>query len=203
MAAMSAEHRPTWTVLVIGGGAAVGKTMTARAIGARYDVPVLPLDAVWLALKAVTSPASHPELHDPTDSELALPVEHLCERHIRTAEAISQALDPVIEHLLWEQQPVVVEGAWVTPAAARRWARRYDSLPAVFLHEPVVKEVLAAMLARSGQRRPTRKKSVLSEVCWLFGNWVREQAEAEGLPVVRARPHETLAERVLAAVELG
>lgn len=181
----------------------MGKTMTARAIGAGCDAPVLPIDAVWLALKAVTTPASHPELHDPTDSELALPVEQLCARHIRTAEAISEALDPVIEHLLWERRPVVVEGAWVTPAAARRWAHRYGSVRAVFIHEPEKEEVLAAMLARSSQRRPTRKKSVLSEVCWLHGNWVREQAEAEGLPLVEARPHETLAERVLAAVELG
>ena len=55
--------RPSWTVLVIGGGAAVGKTTAARAVAARYGVSVLPVDALWVALKAATNPASHPELH--------------------------------------------------------------------------------------------------------------------------------------------
>ena len=205
MAAMSAGDRPTWTVLVIGGGAAVRKTTAARAIGARYQASVLPVDGVWLALKAVTNPASHPELHyfDPPDSELTFPVEQLCERHIRSAEALSRAMAPVIEYYLWEQWPVVLEGAWITPAAARRWALRCESLQAVFVHEPDVEEVLAAMLVRSGRRRPTGRKRVLSEVCWLFGNWVLEQAEVEGFPVVEARPRATLAERVLAAIAAG
>lgn len=205
MAAMSAGDSPTWTVLAIGGGAAVGKTTAARAIGARYQASVLPIDAVWIALKAVTNTASHPELHyfDPPDSDFELPVEQLCERHIRSAEAISQAMDPVIEYYLWERWPVVLEGAWITPAAARRWARRWDLLQAVFVHEPDVEEVLAAMLVRSGRRRPTRRKRVLSEVCWLFGNWVREQAEVEGFPVVEARPRATLTDRVLAVIDPG
>ena len=192
-------------MLVIGGGAAVGKTTAATAVAARYGVSVLPVDANWLALKAVTNPASHPELHyfDPSDEELALTAECLCERHIESAQAISQAMGPVIEYYLWERWPVVLEGAWITPTVAGRWTRQYEAVRAVFIHEPDMDEILAAMLARSGRQNPTPRKKVLSEVCWLFGNWVREQALAEGLPVVDAPPRATLAERVLAAIHPG
>lgn len=202
---MLEDDRSAWRAIVIGGGAAVGKTTVAKAVAAHYDAAVLPVDTIWVALKAVTNPASHPELHyfDPSDSDLELPSEQLCERHIRSAEAISQAMDPVIGYYLWERWPVVLEGAWITPAAAGRWARSYESLHAVFVHEPDAEEVLAAMLVRSGRQRPTRRQRVLSEVCWLFGNWVRKQAEAEVSPVVEARPRATLTKRVLAAIDLG
>ena len=189
---------------MIGGSAAVGKTTAARAVAARYCVSVLPVDAFWLALKAATNSGSHPELHyfDPSDEGMfGLTAEYLCERHIKSAEAISQAMDPVIEYYLWERWPVIVEGAWITPAAARRWTRQSEAVRALFIHEPDMDEVLAAMIARSGKRNPTpRKKGKgLSEVLWLFGNWVREQALAERLPVVDTRPRTTLADRVLAA----
>ena len=200
---MPEEEKPAWTVIVIGGGAAVGKTTVAKAVAAHYHAAILPVDTVWVALQAFTSPASHPELQDPAAAELTLPTEQLCERHISGAEAISQALDPVIEYYRWERWSAVLEGVWITPAAAARWARRFASLRAVFIHEPDVEEVLSAMLTRSGRRRATRRKQVLSKVCWLFGNWVRDQAEAEGLSVVEARPRATLAERVLAAIDPG
>ncbi len=192
-------------MLLVGGGAAVGKTTAARELGARCGLSVVPVDTIWLALQAVTTQASHPELHyfDPSDSELELPPAQLCERHIKSAEAISQAMEPVIDHLLWENWPVVLEGAWITPAAAGGWARRYGAVRAVFVHEPDAHEVLAAMRVRARRQSPTRRQTVVSEVCWLFGNWVREQAEAAGFPVVDARPRATLADRVLAAIGPG
>ncbi len=189
-------------MLVIGGGAAVGKTTVARELAVRYRVSVLPIDAIWISLKAATDPTSSPEFHyfDPPQEELLKRTpEYLCDLHIKSAWAISETLDPVIEYLLWEQSPVILEGAWITPAVAGRWTKQYESVRAVFIHEPDVDEVLAAMLARSGERSPTHLKKVISKVCWLFGNWVREQALAERLPMVTAPPRRTLTERVLAA----
>ena len=124
-----------WTVLLIGGGAAVGKTTAAKAVAERCGVSVLPADAIWFALKAVTDPISHPELHyfDPTDEELALTTQCLCERHVESAQAISKAMDPVIEYYLWERWPVIVEGAWITPLAASRWTRQNEGVRAVFI----------------------------------------------------------------------
>ena len=195
-----------WTVLLIGGGAAVGKTTAATAVAVRYGASIVPVDAIWVALKAGTTPASHPELHyfDPSDEEMfELTAECLCQRHVKSAQTISQAIDPVIDNYLWERRPVVVEGAWITPAVAGRWTRQSEAVRAVFIHEPGIDKIAAAMVARSGGQDPSPRTIVASEVFWLFGNWVREQALAEGLPVVDAPPGATLAERVLAAIHRG
>ena len=94
---------------------------------------------------------------------------------------------------------MILEGAWITPAVAAQRTRQYEGVRTVFIHETGVNQVLSAMVARSGAKDPTPRKKVIAEVCWLFGNWVREQAIIEGLPVVDAAPRGTLTERVLAA----
>ncbi len=195
------NEKPDWKVLLIGGGAAVGKTTVAKEIAARYGASILPVDAIWFALKAGTDPADYPAFHyfEPPDEEVCgLPPEVLCERHVKSAEAISETMSAVLEFYLWEQSPAVIEETWITPAAAARWMRRFEGVRAVFIHEPDAGQVLAAMLARAGRDTPRRR--VTSKVFWLFGNWVREQALAEGMPVVDAPPRTTMTERVLAAI---
>ena len=128
-----------WSVLLLGGAANVGKTTAARDLAERCGTFVLPVDAIWYALKAATDPTLYPELHyfDPPDSEWRrLGAEYWCERHIRSADAISSAMDPIIEYYVTERWPVIMEGAWITPADAARWSRQYEGLRAVFIHEP-------------------------------------------------------------------
>ena len=190
-------------VIVVGGGAAVGKTTVATALAARLGGDILPLDTIWLALRAATSPATHPEFHDldPSDGELTL--ERLSEHHMRCARAISRAMDPVIGYYVREERPVVMEGAWIAPSAAARWTRDDESVKAVFIHEPDMDEIMATMLERSGSQAPTARIRTICEACWLIGNWVRKEALTEGLPVMDARPRSTLAERVLAAINFS
>ena len=186
-------------MLVIGGAANVGKTTVAGDLTVRCGVSVLPTDAIWLALKAATDPASYPELHyfDPPDSEWRkYSAEYWCDRHIESAKAISAAMDPVIEYYLSEQWFVIVEGAWITPMDAARWSRQHEGLRAVFIHEP---EELGAYLLSRGIAKEGQVRDHRGETFWLFGNWVREQASANGLPVVNVYPQDTLAERVLKA----
>ena len=195
VARVSGESRPSWRVLLLGGAANVGKTTTARELAARCGASVLPVDTIWYALKAATDPASYPELHyfDPPDSEWErLGAEHWCERHIRSAKAISLAVEPVIEYYVSKRWPVIVEGAWITPADAARWSLEYEGLQAVFIHEG---EDLRSYLDARWEPHTEHR----GETFWLFGNWLREQALANGLAVVNARPHASLAERVLAA----
>ena len=185
----SEDNRPSWSVLLLGGAANVGKSTAARDLAERFGASVLPVDAFWYALKATTDPKVYPELHyfDPPDSDWRrLGAEYWCERHIRSAEAISSAMDPVIEYYVSERWPVIVERAWITPADVARWSRQYESLRAVFIHEP--EDLVTYLLSRRDQLIEHR-----GETFWLFGNWVREQALANGLAVVNVHPRAYLA----------
>ena len=64
----------------------------------------------------------------------------------------------------------------------------------MFIHER--EDLRTYLLSRPDQLTEHR-----GETFWLFGNWVREQALLNGLPVVDAHPRASLAERVLAAVQ--
>ena len=47
----SKDNRPSWSVLLLGGAANVGKTTAARDLAERCGASVLPVDAIWYALK--------------------------------------------------------------------------------------------------------------------------------------------------------
>ena len=196
---MSNQLKHNWQALVIGGAAGVGKTTVARELAERCGATVLPTDAIWIALKAATDPSSYPELHrfDPPDDEWRNQrPEYWLERHIESADAISQAMDPAVEYYMWERWSVIIEGTWIAPAAAARWTRRYEGLRAVYIHEP---EDLRTYLQARGISKDGRVRDHRGETFWHIGNWMREQAMAGGLPVVDVHPRETLAERVLEA----
>ena len=51
---------PTWSVLLVGGSSATGKTTATRALAHHYGVSVLQTDDVRMALQQMTTPAQHP-----------------------------------------------------------------------------------------------------------------------------------------------
>ena len=193
---------PPWRVLLIGGGAAAGKTTSAIAIARRYGISYAPADGLWRALMRATSPTSHPALHhfEPSDDDLRLGAEELCRRHIETADAVSDALEAVIEEHMETGDSAVIEGAWITPAAALRFEVLYPhrAIRSVFIHEPDDDVVLRSMLSRSRQHRPSERKRIIARTCWLYGNWARDEATRLALPVVASRPLDTLVERIIA-----
>jgi 2-phosphoglycerate kinase len=93
---------------------------------------------------------------------------------------------------------LVFEGAWITPELA---ARRCESpeVRAVFIVESEEKEVLAAMLERSRRTEPLPRQLSISAMAWRYGRWLADGAEKFGLPVVPARPRETLVDRIIDA----
>ncbi len=202
----SASESPPWKILLLGGGAAVGKSTVAARIARRYQTSLVPTDFVWLALQTVTDPTAHPELHyfDPAFSDFSLGAERLSERHVKTASAVSECLEPVVASLLLrDNERAVIEGAWITPLFAAR--KDFDGVESsgrvfgVFIHEPELTHVLHLMAARRRLSRPTRFQRLIARVCWLQGNWLAAEAARLGLPVIPARPQRSLVSRVLAA----
>jgi hypothetical protein len=45
-----------------------------------------------------------------------------------------------------------------------------------------------------------KEQETFARASWLYGQWLRRQADRYELPIVEARPPETLVERVLQAI---
>ncbi len=116
-------------------------------------------------------------------------------------QALAPGLEAVIANHLEMRTPVVLEGDFIAPALAAQTS--LAGLPndgqvrAVFLHEPDEAQLVANFL----QREPAEGlQTTRARVSALYGAWLKQEAERYGLPLVTARPWETVFERVVAAV---
>jgi 2-phosphoglycerate kinase len=191
-----------WTVLLLGGAAGAGKSTSAAWIAARLGVSWLSADAIWQTLKAATERETHAAIHhfEPSDRDIEAGAEHLLRLHIESAEAMSASLAAFVDWQLREDAPLVLEGAWITPAfAAEQVARHSGAVAAVFICERELDAVLDAMMSRSNHPPRTPRRLRLTEMSWMYGEWLRGECAPLGVPVVEAQPRDTLVERVLAA----
>ncbi len=156
-------------------------------------------------MKSVTSRQSHPAFHyfEPTEEEWRQGPDFLCARHIESAEAQTPALEAFIDREMKEGHRMLLEGAWITPELAARRCKHSKEARAVFIHEPEEEEILASMVARQKRDHPSERQLRLAAMAWRYGNWIRDGAELHGLPVVEARPRETLIDRIIHAAEQG
>lgn len=198
--------RPDWKVLLIGGSSGVGKTTVARHLGLQLGLPWLQADDLRLALTYSSTAEQQPVLHalvaEATDP--AVPPEAVSARLIETGRIVSHALEIVVANHVATNAPLVIEGDGILPAMAaqRRFANRnvLDEVRAAFVFEPDEAALFENALAR-GRGFDTltagaQQKAVRQS--WLYGHWLRDEALRYGLPVVAARPWQTLAERLLA-----
>jgi 2-phosphoglycerate kinase len=203
-----------WRVLLIGGGSGVGKTRLARQLAQRFGVSLVLADDIRMAVQRVVTPDQHPALHYFLTQEDVWnqPIEALLAGWIGTAEVVSQALYAVIAHHICvpDVGPIIIEGDGVLPALITQtqfaWcAAKPGDIRAVFLHEADEAVLLANMRARGRGFDMLRKmeQQVLAQGSWLYGDWLRQEAENCGVTTLDARPWETLEARVLSAIESG
>jgi 2-phosphoglycerate kinase len=109
---------------------------------------------------------------------------------------VCAGLEAVITHHIEDDEPVIIEGAWILPEfVARAVARHAGAVAAAYIVEPDEDEVRAAMQPRSKTRELTPPQRAIAAFSWRFGLWLGEGARSFGLPVVDARPRETLVTR--------
>jgi 2-phosphoglycerate kinase len=193
-----------WQLFLLGGAAASGKSSSGTEVARRLGAWCVSGDSLWIALKAVTTRESHPAFHyfEPTEEEWRRGPDFLCARHIESAEALTLALEAFIDRELKEGHRLLLEAAWITPEMAARRCRSSPVTSAVFIHEPEESEVLASMVNRQKREFPSERQLRLSAMAWRYGNWLREGALKYGLPVVEARPRETLVDRIMEAASV-
>src|SRR5688572_16289431 len=135
----------------------------------------------------------HAEALDPTEGSIA------------DGEALSPAIEVVIENHVDQRIPVVIEGDGILPSVLERPPVRDRAsggrIRAVFLTEADADALHFNLVARGADtwrddlRWYARKSAT-------YGEWLEQEAARRGLPTVAARPRETLVERILSAANL-
>lgn len=207
---------PGWKVLCIGGGAGVGKTSVARALGQRFGTSVLPTDDVRLALQELTTPEQQPALHAFSNERRVrkMTPEQLRDNLIAVANAMQPALRTICAYhtFVVNTEPVIIEGENVVPqiVADRRFrglktfgdvnAGAHD-LRGVFLYETDEQTLLMTMREHNPRFRdlPNAEQERMARANWLYGMWLKDEAERLKLPAVPVRPWTTLVERVISS----
>ncbi|HET6763771.1 MAG TPA: AAA family ATPase [Longimicrobiaceae bacterium] len=195
-----------WTVLLLGGNSASGKTRAAHALSRRLGVQVAQADTYRLAVQAVTTPEQHPAVHlFRTGAAKELPPHEAAERWADVARALYPALEMVVAYHLATTAPLILEGDIVLPRLA---SRRYlpfvpagTGVRAVYVIEPDEELIHQRSLHRGrgyhGMTADEQRADSMRQR--LHGEWLRAQAEEAGLPVLSPEPWDTLPDRILAA----
>jgi 2-phosphoglycerate kinase len=200
-----------WTVLLIGGTSATGKTTLGEAMAHRLDLRYIDLDLFWIVLNSAIPPEVEPCLHlfEPESIWLTLTPEELTERYLPVASCMCSAIEPLLVHHLQIKRPVVLEGAWLLPSFAQQGTYAGEdlgeSVRSLFLVEDSREEIGQRIRGRHGGGSWFAAQSQLAqhngiETQWLYGQRIKQSAEALCLPVLESRPFETLLERALSAL---
>ncbi|MBM7173132.1 hypothetical protein JQK87_33035 [Streptomyces sp. G44] len=154
------------------------------------------------AVQAITTAQGHPGLHHFDGDVSRLAPARVLESQIATARALEPALLGVVRNRLTVDVPAVIEGDYLTPAAAaaalREGAAAGREVRAVFLHEGDPGRIAANYACREPDEGDQTERAAVSAA---YSRWLAGQAASHGLPVVEARPWDTLTARVRQALE--
>lgn len=196
-----------WTVLLVGGPAAVGKTTAAKRISVVSGATLLQVDDVWLALQRAIDPTDSPLLHTFASPEVwRRPAAELVALKHELAVLVSSSLEFVVANHLEHDDKVVIEGVWITPEFAARptyaGATAAERRRAVFVLEDDPSRIRESMLSRGrgfGDWVPEDREAMAAMQAG-YARWLRTQALMRKQPIVDARPVGHLAERILAMI---
>ena len=193
----------SWDVLLIGGASGTGKTSVSYQLARSFDVGITEIDDFQVILERMTTPEQQPVLHywRTHPEAMQLPPESIVALTVSVAETMAPAIEAVIQNHLETKTPVVLEGDYLLPATAVRTnygvVTNDGRVRALFLFEAD-----EAQIAKNYSRRePAEGSAALrSRVSFLYGNWLRTEAQRYGVPTVESRPWESLFDRVVASI---
>lgn len=180
-----------WHVLLVGGASGVGKSTLTAALAQRYAVGTAETDDLLTAVRAVTSPTTHPLLHEPSTKSAA--GDRAVQVQIDIARALQPAVRAVVSTHLDHGPPVILEGDYLLPGVLDD-GRFGPSVRVVFIHEPDRGQIAANLALREPG---TPNQDARAHVSWLYSEHLRDEAAVRGIPILAARPWATQLERIV------
>lgn len=194
----------SWDVLLIGGASGVGKTSISYPIARHFGVGITEIDDFQVILERMTTPEQYPGIHYwSTLPEDAMPTEEdIFREGFRLRDELEPALEAVIANHLANGSPVVLEGDFFLPTLAAQThfldQPNNGRVRAIIVYEPDEAQIVANFLAREPDEG---EQTFRAHISWRHGEWLKAEAERLGIPVLPARPWETVFERALAALK--
>jgi 2-phosphoglycerate kinase len=192
-----------WQVLLLGGASGSGKTSVSYRLAQYFGVGLTEIDDFQVLLEQMTTPEQQPALHfwrtHPAPQQLS--ADEIMQQGLTVGQVLAPGLEAVIANHLESQRPVVLEGDFLHPALAAQaqfvGLANGGRVRAIFLHE----EDEAQLLTNFALREPASgAQTTRARVSWLYGQWLSCEAERYGLPVIAARPWDTVFERIIVAL---
>ncbi len=193
----------SWQVLLLGGPSGAGKTSVSYRLAQYFGIGITEVDDFQVVLERMTTPTEQPVLHywRTHPEAVQLPAEEIVKQTIAVGQVMIPALEAVIANHIESQAPVVLEGDFIlpelinTPFFSQNSA--HSQVKMLFLYEESEEQLRQNFLSREPEYGIQEKRA---RVSWLYGQWLREEAEQVGALALPARPWDTLFERILVAI---
>lgn len=204
-----------WKVLLVGGSSGVGKTLVARELAQNLSISNLLVDDIRLAIQKITTAANEPDIHvflNYRNENWERP-ERICSDWITVGNFMAKPLDAIIAHhvIVPTAGRVIIEGDGILPrlgisSSLHHHANKTQNrnvVHSVFIIEPNEDKIFQNLYTRKRGFESSSQEAqrAFAHASWLFGKWLEEEAKSMGLPTVKARPYDSLAERILETVE--
>jgi 2-phosphoglycerate kinase len=196
-------HVRPWQVLLLGGPSGTGKTAVSYRLARHFRIGITEVDDFQVLLECMTTPAQQPALHfwrtHPAPDQLS--AGEIMEQGLVVGQVMAPGLEAVIANHLEARTPILLEGDFIQPALAAQTT--FAGLPnagqvrALFLVEEDERQLLENFSRREPEHGPQLKRA---QVSWLYGQWLKQEAERYELPALAARPWDTLFDRISAVL---
>ena len=188
----------SWEVFLLGGPSGTGKTSVSYRLAQHFRIGITQVDDFQVILERMTTPKEQPVLHywrtHPEAAQMA--PEEIVKLTIAVGQVMTPALEAVIANHLESQAPIVLEGDFILPVVTTLFSK--SQVRAIFLYEESEEQLRQNFLQRESELGLQAKRA---QVSWLYGQWLKQEAERAGALALPARPWHDLFERILAALK--
>lgn len=189
---------PNWKILLLGGSGAIGKSTLARQLSKYYNIPLMEVDDIRIALQQAVDKKDHSNLftfkNDP-DFLDHFNIDELVEKLIAVGKELTPAIKAIVEKHIICNEPVIIEGDSILPELMKEINN--PEVAAIFLYDDMEslqeREKVRIRVERLEQGLLIKQ----AQFSFSYGEYIKTQAHTLGLNTIKASPINTLFERVI------